>query len=147
MCLPLQCPPPFPPASGAALTFGQLTEIKVVAGTFKEILTIATDTSQKDVGRTFNIINRDMGDKWAAEQPQAHVKDFMRRFCNQLGLEHRDVVVAEEFALAACPRDGMWVLSPPSLSSSRVDFNACVADLLSQIWAYGVAFGAHSPAD
>ena len=26
---------------------------------------------------------------------------------NQLGLKHSDVVAAEEFALAACPRDGM----------------------------------------
>ena len=82
------------------------------AGTFKEILSIATDTTQKDVARSFNIINKNMGDKWGAAQPTTHVKDFMRRFCNQLGLKHQDVVVAEEFALAACPRDGRWVASP-----------------------------------
>ena len=83
-----------------------------LAGTFNEILSIATDTTQKDVGRSFNIINKNMGDTWGAAQQTAHVKDFMRRFCNQLGLKHQDVVVAEEFALAACPRDGRRVFLP-----------------------------------
>lgn len=77
--------------------------------TFKEILSIATDTTKKDVARSFNNINKNMGDAWAAGQSTAHVKDFMRRFCNQLGLKHQDVVVAEEFALAACPRDGKHI--------------------------------------
>ena len=83
-----------------------------MAGTFKEILSIATDTTQKEVARSFNIINKNMGDRWGASQPTTHVKDFMRRFCNQLGLKHQDVVVAEEFALAACPRDGRQVTLP-----------------------------------
>ena len=64
---------------------------------------MATDTTKKDVARSFTIITNKMEN---LETTSAHVKDFLRRFCNQLGLRHSDVVVAEEFALAACPRDG-----------------------------------------
>lgn len=71
-------------------------------GTFKEILLVATDTTKKDVARSFNIITK----KMEHFESTSHVMDFMRRFCTQLGLKHSDVVVAEEFALAACPRDG-----------------------------------------
>lgn len=66
---------------------------------------MATDTTKKDVGKSFKLITTRMADLETG--PSAHVKDYMRRFCNQLGLKHSDVVVAEEFALAACPRDGM----------------------------------------
>lgn len=53
--------------------------------------------------------------------PTAHVKDYMRRFCNQLGLKHTDVVVAEEFALAACPRDGVYASHLPWLCAALLE--------------------------
>lgn len=84
---------------------GIITSLKLaIAGTFKEILLVATDTTKKDVARSFTIITNKMED--LETTPASHVKDFMRRFCNQLGLKHSDIVVAEEFAIAACPRDG-----------------------------------------
>ena len=86
-----------------------IAQAECTAGTFKEILSSATDTSQKEVTRSFNIIKKSMGDELGMAQQTAHVKGFMRRFCSQLGLKHRDVMVAEEVALAACPRDGRRV--------------------------------------
>ena len=77
-----------------------------MAGTFKEILLVAEDTTKKDVARTFKIITQKMGDG-SELPPTAHVSDYMRRFCSELRLQHKDVKACEEVALAACPRDGM----------------------------------------
>ena len=65
---------------------------------------MATDTTHKDVAKSFTAITKKMD--VADTMPTAHVKDFMRRFCNQLGLKHLEITAAEDFALAACPRDG-----------------------------------------
>ncbi len=65
---------------------------------------MATDTTKKDVARSFAAITNKMDN--LESTTAAHVKYYMRRFCSQLGLKHSHIVVAEEFALAACPRDG-----------------------------------------
>ena len=65
---------------------------------------MAQDTNKTDVARSFNAITKKMDNIEAT--PAAHVKDYMRRFCNALGMKHTEIVVAEEFAKAACPRDG-----------------------------------------
>jgi len=103
-----------------------LSHLPLVAGTFKEILMVASDTTKKEVARSFNLITSKMDDSWGAKKlPTAHVKDYMRRFCNQLGLKHQDVVIAEEFALAACPRDGRCPpLQFPSLTFHDNAFKA-----------------------
>jgi transcription initiation factor TFIIIB Brf1 subunit/transcription initiation factor TFIIB len=97
-----------------------------VAGTFKEILMVASDTTKKEVARSFNLITAKMDDSWGAKKlPTAHVKDYMRRFCNQLGLKHQDVVIAEEFALAACPRDGRCPSKFSSLTCHHIACRSC----------------------
>lgn len=65
---------------------------------------MATDTTKKDVAKSFTSITKRMGTLEVT--PAAHVKDYMRRYCSRLSMKHPEVVAAEEFALAACPRDG-----------------------------------------
>lgn len=72
-------------------------------GTFREILSVAADTTKKDVAKSFKIITSKLEDE---ATHTAHVKDYMGRFVSQLGLKHAERVAAEDFALAACPPDG-----------------------------------------
>ena len=73
---------------------------------------VAPDTNKKEVAKSFKLITTRLENEQPL--PTAHVTSYMGRFCSQLGLKHRDRVAAEEFALAACPKDGrlIFLVSP-----------------------------------
>lgn len=89
----------------------------LLAGTFKEILAVAQQASQKDVGRSYRAIEKFLqeqaNEKGATVNGQGvgvlHVTDLLRRYCSALGLGHTDMRHATAIADAACPRDAGYV--------------------------------------
>mmetsp|Transcript_5877 Transcript_5877/g.15099 ORF Transcript_5877/g.15099 Transcript_5877/m.15099 type:complete len:325 (+) Transcript_5877:75-1049(+) len=72
--------------------------------TFNEIVPIA-NASKKDIGRCYKLIVKvlkvDMKDMGVI-----HASDYMRRFCNSLGMSNQDTKAATEMVNVASPKDG-----------------------------------------
>lgn len=75
--------------------------------TFKEINAAAPDASKRDIARCFRaVLNEMQGVGVRVNVGTIHASNYMRRFGSHLNFTNDDMIVCEQIANAACPKDG-----------------------------------------